>query len=125
MKIKIILSSILIFYFNLKVDAQIFLKIANTNNIFRYYSSAPKNVEEINDSVKVSIIKKKNYYIFRIYQEGKAVNACCYIFTNEVSKEIITRRIFDRDGERFEKVERKIYILHPMKDDCLRRYLSN
>ena len=123
MKYQFIIVTVFITFSYLNATSQTFLKIDSSENIFRYYSESVENLEKINDSVTVKISKKRGCYTFKVYNSAKLVDRCYYSESGKISSEVIKQRVFDKSGETFKMIERKVIFLSPTILNCMEKYL--
>jgi hypothetical protein len=122
---KIICFALVVFIFKINASSQEYYKIVNTSHVIRYYSNSKDNTEFINDSISMKLSRQGQlFYVTLIDQEGKSFAGCRYRFNNKYENRVFLNRGKTNDGNELVKSKKKIRLLEPLKNNCIKDFLK-
>jgi hypothetical protein len=122
---KIICFALVVFIFKVNASSQEYYKIVNTSHVIRYYSNSKDNTESINDSVSMKLSRQGQvFYVTLIDQDGKSFAKCRYRFNNKYEDRVFIDRGTTNDDNELAKSKKKIKLLEPLKNNCIKDFLK-
>lgn len=114
---------LVILLFNVNANCQEYYKIENTSQVIRYYKNLKDNTESISDSISMRVSRKGEiFYITLNNQSGKLLATCEYRFTKKYVDRVFVSRNATENGNELIKSKKKIKVLEPVNDNCIKRF---
>lgn len=105
-------------------NGQEYYKIFETNQSIRYYNTASTSIEKIDDSLSIIMEKKGSYFnLSLVKKDGILLVSCMYKFSGNYETQTYTTRITDIDGSKVIRKRRKVKVLKPLKESCIKYFL--